>query len=78
MKTTGVLPEAFAASISRFSRSEIDAMPNSSRSETCSNQIWISPTMRSSSVPKQIAEKSMHRSQSRRPRGRELASLIGG
>jgi hypothetical protein len=26
------LPEAFAASISRFSRSEIDAMPNSSRS----------------------------------------------
>jgi hypothetical protein len=30
MKTTGVLPEAFAASISRFSRSEIDAMPNSS------------------------------------------------
>jgi hypothetical protein len=32
MKTTGVLPEAFAASISRFSRSEIDAMPNSSRS----------------------------------------------
>jgi hypothetical protein len=32
MKTTDVLPEAFAASISRFSRSEIDAMPNSSRS----------------------------------------------
>jgi hypothetical protein len=29
MKTTGVLPEALAASISRFSRSEIDAMPNS-------------------------------------------------
>jgi hypothetical protein len=28
MKTTGVLPEAFAASISRFSRSEIDVMPN--------------------------------------------------
>jgi hypothetical protein len=29
MKTTGLLPEALAASISRFSRSEIDAMPNS-------------------------------------------------
>jgi hypothetical protein len=29
MKTTGVLPEALAASISRFSRSEIDAMPTS-------------------------------------------------
>jgi hypothetical protein len=27
MKTTGVLPEALAASISRFSRSEIDAIP---------------------------------------------------
>jgi hypothetical protein len=26
MKTTGVLPEALAASISRFSRSEIDAV----------------------------------------------------
>jgi hypothetical protein len=32
MKTTGVLLEAFAAWISQFSRSEIDAMPNSSRS----------------------------------------------
>lgn len=31
MKTTGVVPEAFAASISLFSRSEIDDMPNSSR-----------------------------------------------
>jgi hypothetical protein len=29
MNTTGVLPEALAASISQFSRSEIDAMPNS-------------------------------------------------
>jgi hypothetical protein len=29
MKTTGVLPEALAASISRFSRSEIDSMMNS-------------------------------------------------
>jgi hypothetical protein len=28
MKTTGVLPKELAASISRFSRSEIDAMPN--------------------------------------------------
>jgi hypothetical protein len=27
------LPEAFAVSISRFSRSEMEAMPNSSRSE---------------------------------------------
>jgi hypothetical protein len=26
MKTTGVLPDALAASISRFSRSEIDAI----------------------------------------------------
>jgi hypothetical protein len=33
MKTTGVLPEAFAASISPLSRSEMDAMPNSSRSQ---------------------------------------------
>src|SRR4051794_24884558 len=32
MKTIGVLPEALAASISRFSRSEIDAMANSFRS----------------------------------------------
>jgi hypothetical protein len=32
MKTTGVAPEAFDASISRFSRSEIDAMPNPSPS----------------------------------------------
>jgi hypothetical protein len=30
MKTTGVSPEALAASISRFSRSEIEAMTNSS------------------------------------------------
>jgi hypothetical protein len=29
MKTTGVLPEALAAWISRFSRSDIDAMTNS-------------------------------------------------
>jgi len=29
MKTTGVLPEALAASISPFSRSEIEAMSNS-------------------------------------------------
>jgi hypothetical protein len=29
MKTTGVLPEALAASISRRSRSEIDVMPDS-------------------------------------------------
>jgi hypothetical protein len=31
MKTTGVVPEAFAASISLFSRSEMDAIPNSFR-----------------------------------------------
>src|SRR4029450_13104362 len=31
MKTTGVAPEVFAASISLLSRSEMDAMPNSSR-----------------------------------------------
>jgi hypothetical protein len=29
MKTTGVLPEALAVSISRFSRSEIDDITNS-------------------------------------------------
>src|SRR3712207_9474032 len=29
MRTTGVLPEALAASISRLSRSEVDAMTNS-------------------------------------------------
>jgi hypothetical protein len=29
MKTTGVLPEALAASISQLSRSEIDAITNS-------------------------------------------------
>jgi hypothetical protein len=28
MKTTGVVPEALAASISLLSRSEMDAMPN--------------------------------------------------
>jgi hypothetical protein len=33
MKTTGVAPEAFAASISLFSRSEMDAMSNSSQPE---------------------------------------------
>jgi hypothetical protein len=33
MKMTGVVPEAFAASISLLSRSEMDAMPNSSRSQ---------------------------------------------
>jgi hypothetical protein len=33
MKTTGVVPEAFAASISLLSRSEMDPMPNSSRSQ---------------------------------------------
>jgi hypothetical protein len=31
MKTTGVVPEAFAASISLLSRSEMDPMPNSFR-----------------------------------------------
>jgi hypothetical protein len=29
MKTTGVLPKALAASISRYSRSDIDAITNS-------------------------------------------------
>jgi hypothetical protein len=33
MKTTGVLPEALAASISRFSRSDIEAMTHSPRVE---------------------------------------------
>jgi hypothetical protein len=33
MKTTGVVPEAFAASISLLSRSEMDPMPNPSRSQ---------------------------------------------
>jgi hypothetical protein len=33
MKTTGVVPEAFAVSISLLSLSEIDAMANSSRSQ---------------------------------------------
>ena len=33
MKTTGMVPEALAASISLLSRSEMDAMPNSSRSQ---------------------------------------------
>jgi hypothetical protein len=33
MKTTGVVPEAFAASISLLSRSEMDALANSSRSQ---------------------------------------------
>lgn len=33
MKTTGVVPEAFAASISLLSRSEMDAVANSFRSE---------------------------------------------
>jgi len=33
MKTTGVVPEAFAAAISLLSRSEMDPMPNSSRSQ---------------------------------------------
>ena len=33
IKTTGMVPEAFAASISLLSRSEMDAMPNSSRSQ---------------------------------------------
>ena len=35
MKTTGVLPEALAASISRCSRPEIDAMTSSLRSANC-------------------------------------------
>src|SRR5215475_269262 len=35
MKRTGVWPEAFAALISRFSRSEIDATTNSLRSGGC-------------------------------------------
>jgi len=38
MKTTGVLPDAFAASISRFSRSEIAAITNSLRSGEKSSQ----------------------------------------
>src|SRR4051794_40441119 len=33
MKTTGVVPEAFAASISLLSRPDTDAMPHSSRSQ---------------------------------------------
>jgi hypothetical protein len=37
MKTTGMVPEAFAASISMLSRSEMDAMPNSSRSSAATN-----------------------------------------
>jgi hypothetical protein len=55
-----VLPEAFAASISRLSRAEIDAMPNSSRfGKHLLIKYGISPTMGSSSVPKQIAGKSI-------------------
>jgi hypothetical protein len=39
MKTTGVLPEALAASISRFSRSEIDVMTNPS------GRVKVNPTL---------------------------------
>ena len=50
MKTTGVMPEALAASISLLSRSEMDAIPNSSRSQwkddpseptTSSSTSWV-------------------------------------
>jgi hypothetical protein len=40
MNTTGVFPEAFAASISRFSRSEIDAIPN-----PLFGQVKVNPTL---------------------------------
>jgi hypothetical protein len=40
MKTTGVMPEALANAISRFSRSEIDAVAVFARS-VCSNSCWV-------------------------------------
>ena len=54
------------------------AWPLPAESLACSNQIWISVTRTCSSLPKQIAERSIHRSRSRRPRGRQAASSIGG
>jgi hypothetical protein len=39
MKTTGVSPEAFAASISRFSRSEIDG------TEPLPGRVRVKPTL---------------------------------
>src|SRR5215213_8539571 len=41
MKTTGVLPEALAASISRFSRSEIDAIPQTPFSVAVESQATL-------------------------------------
>jgi hypothetical protein len=40
MKTTGVAPEALAASTSLLSRSEMDAMSNSSRSQWKAIRPW--------------------------------------
>ena len=48
------------------------------KSSACSNQIWISATTRCSTWPQHTAEKSIRRSRLRRPRGRALASPIGG
>src|SRR5262245_23053675 len=44
MKTTGVLPEALAASISRYSRSEIDGVAAFARS-TCSSSVIVGETV---------------------------------
>ena len=44
MKTTGVVPEAFAASISLLSRSEMDAMPTpSGRVKSIQPYRWTTP-----------------------------------
>ena len=64
MKTTGVSPEALAASISRFSRSEIDAMTNSPpglspRSVICLGETVVAIVysfLRPQSVPTVVAE----------------------
>ena len=44
MKTTGVVPEAFAASISLLSRCEMDAMPNWIYLRSSSEGSEIAPT----------------------------------
>src|SRR5207342_1660829 len=46
MKTTGVLPEAFAASISLLSRSEIDAITNSFRSKSVCGRLPLLEALR--------------------------------
>src|SRR5262245_44548057 len=73
MKTTGVVPEALAASISRFSRSEIDAITNPPSVRVGAHRHVTAPTIRATVAGG--AEAAPQRRRPSRARWRVLGGL---